>query len=79
MLIRYQNDWKALHNLQEENAKLAQEVDKTVDHILRSCNKQGKTMSDLLTELTTLPSVSKDLKTAINKLGICTVLAKLCI
>lgn len=69
LLERYQNDWMVIHNLNEENAKKSEEVDKTIGKLKEFCDKQWTMMTSLVSQLSMLPTIAEDIKNIMKKIG----------
>jgi septal ring factor EnvC (AmiA/AmiB activator) len=57
LLHRYQTQWQQMHQLNEENARIASDIAKGINDIDMSSKRQHLLMSELLSQLSSLPQI----------------------
>jgi len=69
ILSKYQHQWMVLHQISEENAEKAGEIDKIIASLQAYCQRQHDTIAQFNSQMTLLPKLNQSVRSLIEEIG----------
>lgn len=69
LLQHYQKQWQEFHNLNDDNAKQAEEVGRLIENLQGQCQEQSSAIQQIVIQLSQVPRLQTSVSTLMNKIG----------